>query len=352
MNRPFVDRIADAVLYEGYILYPYRPSTKNRQRWTFGGLFPEAYRRSPGDSDRSGFQAECLVRGTPATALDVRVRFLHLVSRQVGVFDPFLASWPPERPGQTPRPVESLRVGDRRYQTWQEAEEREVQSNDLSLGELLSRPHETDFAFAGRHVEEPIYGEAREAVGMLVREQHAVEGRIGLSAAEVGAGLFRVTTRVSCRSPLSGEAARQEALLRALVSTHAILVTRRGEFISLLDPPEASSEAAAACQNIGVWPVLVGEEAQSDTILASPIILYDYPQLAPESPGDLFDGLEIDEILSLRIMTLTDEEKGEMAAVDARARALLARTEALARDQFLNLHGTVRRPQSWLGGDS
>ncbi len=33
--------IADAILYEGYILYPYRASAiKNRQRWTFGGVFP------------------------------------------------------------------------------------------------------------------------------------------------------------------------------------------------------------------------------------------------------------------------------------------------------------------------
>ena len=48
MNRALVDPIADAVLYEGYILYPYRPSVKNRQRWTFGGLYPEAYCQATG----------------------------------------------------------------------------------------------------------------------------------------------------------------------------------------------------------------------------------------------------------------------------------------------------------------
>ena len=101
-------------------------------------------------------------------------------------------------------------------------------------------------------------------------------------------------------------------------------------------------EAAAACRNVGAWPVLVGQEGSKDTMLSSPIILYDYPRVVPESPGDFFDGTEIDEMLSLRIMTLTDDEKGAMASIDERAGALLARTESLAREQLLELHGTVR----------
>jgi hypothetical protein len=115
-----------------------------------------------------------------------------------------------------------------------------------------------------------------------------------------------------------------------------------GAFVSLLEPPDELRDAAAACQNTGVWPVLVGEAGARDTMLASPIILYDYPQIAPESPGDLFDATEIDEILTLRIMTMTDAEKREMGAADPRARALLERTEALARDQLMQLHGTLR----------
>ena len=92
------------------------------------------------------------------------------------------------------------------------------------------------------------------------------------------------------------------------------------EFVSLLAPPESLADLAASCQNVGTLPVLVGEEGQCDTLLSSPIILYDYPQIAPESAGDLFDGTEIDEILSLRIMTLTDDEKLEMRQSDDRAR--------------------------------
>ena len=124
--------------------------------------------------------------------------------------------------------------------------------------------------------------------------------------------------------------------------THTALTVEDGEFISLLDPPAEFSEAVAQCRNIGTWPVLVGIEGQRDTMLSSPIILYDYPQIAPESPGDLFDGTEIDEILTLRIMAMTDEEKHEMRGVDDRARRILERTEDLPEEHFMKLHGVLR----------
>ncbi len=137
-------------------------------------------------------------------------------------------------------------------------------------------------------------------------------------------------------------AAATRPWLRSLISAHTILGVRNGEFVSLLDPPEAWNEAAAACVNVGVWPVLVGEPGRRDAMLSSPIILYDHPQVAPESPGDFFDGAEIDEMLTLRILTLTDDEKRSMAAVDRHARELLERTEAMGMEAMLGLHGAVR----------
>ena len=131
-------------------------------------------------------------------------------------------------------------------------------------------------------------------------------------------------------------------LARSLLSAHTILRLQDGEFVSLLEPPPQFQEAAAACSNVGTWPVLAGEPGQRDTVLSSPIILYDYPQIAPESPGDLFDGAEIDEILSLRILTLTDEEKTAMCRTDERARRILERTEALPPEHFMKLHGALR----------
>ena len=80
-------------------------------------------------------------------------------------------------------------------------------------------------------------------------------------------------------------------------------------------------------------------------MISSPIILYDYPKIAPESPGDLFDAAEIDEILSLRILAMTDQEKREMRHVDEQARRILERTETLPAEQFLKMHGALRSLQ-------
>lgn len=343
MSQALVDQIAAAVLYEGYILYPYRQSVKNRQRWTFGGLYPRAYAEAQDGTDAWSLQSECLVVGGGETQLAVKLRFLQLVARTVGELPEPLA----ELPGDAEpafRAVPMLQVGDQRYQSWQEAVEREIVLKESSLDDLTAHPLHRGFSFPPRREREPLRGPTGAVVGVLVRQQQAIGGSVELSARPLGDGLFRVTARVLNQTALEGAGRkdRDEALLHSLVSTHLILGVRQGEFVSLTDPPEAYRAAATACRNVGTWPVLVGEEGQKDTLLSAPIILYDYPQVAPESPGDLFDGTEIDEILTLRILTLTDDEKREMIGVDERARALLERTEALAREQLLGLHGTVR----------
>ena len=341
MNRALIDPVADAVLYEGYILYPYRPSIKNRQRWTLGGLYPEAYARQ-GGGDAWSQQTECLVSGDPAATIEVAIRFLHLTDRQVGACDPPLREWH-EGEGPPSRPVESLKVGDRPYQTWQEAESREVRLDAAPLGTLLAGSIRRPFAFAGGKRSEPLIGPGGLVEGVLDRTQERVEGFVESLATPVGDGLFRLTVRVSNATAVEpGSISRDRALLRSLVSSHAILGVHGGAFVSLMDPPEDCQEAASACRNVGAWPVLVGEEGRCDMMLSSPIILYDYPKIAPESAGDLFDGTEIDEILTLRIMTLTDDEKAAMTAVDPKAGAILARTESLAREQLMGLHGTLR----------
>ena len=343
MNRELVDPIANAVLYEGYILYPYRPSTKNAQRWSFGGLYPRSYCEQQNRCEAWTQQTECLVHGSLRTSFQVVVRFLHLTDRQVGAIDPPLPEWT-DHPEPRFRPVEMLQVGTRRYHAWQEAEEREVAPAASLLGDLCASTMRREFRFEGGQRREPLKGPAGDFVGLLLRKQRSIEGLVEVAAAEVESGLFRMTirtmnqTRVAENQPLD----RDAALLHSFVSTHAILGLEQGEFVSMMDPPEHWRQAAAGCRNVGAWPVLVGQEGSKDTMLSSPIILYDYPRVAPESPGDFFDGTEIDEMLSLRIMTLTDDEKGAMASIDERAGALLARTESLAREQLLELHGTVR----------
>jgi hypothetical protein len=115
-----------------------------------------------------------------------------------------------------------------------------------------------------------------------------------------------------------------------------------GEFLSLTDPPADAAAEAARCENRGTWPVLAGEPGDRSTLLSSPIILPDHPEIAPESPGDLFDAAEIDQLLTLSILSMTDEERRQMREADPRTRAILERTERLSPDDLMKLHGTIR----------
>ncbi len=349
MNPGSLDKaecIAKAVLYEGYMLYPYRRSSlKNRQRCTFGTLYPELHPDVLGGTEPCRHQTQCLVNGTPSSTVTARVRFLHPGSRRLeacidGAENQF-------------HPVEALAVGTgipqaiyqtQDYQTQDEAVEHTVEA-ELQLGEIFDRPRTIAFEFpAGLEITE-LRDPVGKLAGRIQREQRAITGEIRFSVEPLdGVDGFRLTVELlnttSYRPASAGN--RSSALLLSLASAHTILGIRDGEFISLLDPPEDLREAAAACKNIGVYPVLVGEPGEHDLILASPIILYDYPQIAPESAGDFFDATEMDEMLTLRVMTLTEDEKTEMCNSDERMRELLARTEATAREQLTRTHGVVR----------
>jgi hypothetical protein len=317
MNFERADQIAKAVLYEGYMLYPYRPSSvKNRQRWNFGVVYPQAYSEAQGGEEPCSMHHECLVSGNALVSIEVKLRFLHLQTRSV----------------QASSDVRTGPLPD----GWQEAVEREISVPELAIAALLGGMTST-FAFPSQMRADS------ERDCIIERRQEAIAGTIEISAESVGEDLFKVSVHVKNVTPTEIPAAnRDAALMQSLVSTHTILGVKGGEFVSLLEPPPELQELASVCQNVGAWPVLVGEPGQRDTLLASPIILYDYPQIAPESPGDLFDGTEIDEILSLRIMTLTDEEKREIRESDDRARQILERTDAMPAEQFTKLHGAMR----------
>jgi hypothetical protein len=342
VNEELVNSIVQAVLYEGYILYPYRASAKkNRQRFTFGRVYPEAYSEAQNGAEAFVIQTECLVEGH-APAVEVKVRFLHPMAREVGRL---ATSREGDNEPLSFEPVDELRVDDTIYQTWQEAVEREVSERTL-VCQLSTGTERREFHFPGSRRFEHLYDRDQRPAGMILRRQEAVEGVLEMAAEALDAGLFRITVRIVNRSPLAAEElADQEAvLMRTFASTHTILHAEGGKFLSLIDPPASVAAHAAACKNIGTWPVLVGEEekCERDAMISSPIILYDYPKIAPESPGDLFDAAEIDEILTLRIMSMTDEEKREMRNVDEQARRILERTEALPQEHLLKMHGALR----------
>jgi hypothetical protein len=313
-----VRAIADAVLYEGYVLWPYRRSaTKNQRRWTFGGVYPRAHAERHPD-DRSVMRTECLVQCGPNTRLDVRVRFLHVVARQVH--------------DAAGAPVDELVVGGERHVTWDEAVERELVAEGLALDGSTTR---VPIEIAAGEEEERLPGG-----GALVRSWEPLTGSLDIAAEPLASGLARVTVEITNATPFAGD--REAALRRTFCSTHTVLRVAEGAFVSLTDPPEHLRAAAAACRNEGAWPVLVGEAGDCDTLLSSPIILEDHPRIAPESPGDLFDGGEIDGLLTLSILSMTDEEKAQMRAADPRTREILERTEALTGDDLMRLHGAIR----------
>ncbi|MGA2353669.1 MAG: hypothetical protein ABSG02_04180 [Terriglobales bacterium] len=354
MNTQSIDAIARAVLYEGYMLYPYRPSSvKNRQRFNFGVLYPRPYSEAQSGEDAWSMQTECLVEASDRTTIKISVRFLKLVDRSVWK----LKEPAQDRDGDESRgfePVTTLEVDGKTFAVWQEAIECEVAVPPTNLV-MLEAPLEWPFAIPAKEEPEHLYDANGRLAGMIFRRQELVRGVVEISAERVADGIFKLQVKVKNLTAFAppgedhaGERSRNRALTHSLVSAHFVLGAVDGEFVSLLEPPENLHELAAACQNIGAWPVLVaGDERDNsartrDTMLASPIILYDYPQIAPESPGDLFDGTEIDEILALRILTMTDDEKSEMRGTDDRARRILERTESLPVEHLMKLHGTMR----------
>jgi hypothetical protein len=346
MNCSLVNQIVDAVLYEGYILYPYRPSSKkNRQRFTFGRVYPSAYSEAQRGIEPCVIQTECLLRTrTPEATISVSVRFLHPMWREVGSLEE------PKSGNGTEaefRVMPELKLDGELYQTWQEAIEREVPIPALTVGALLPGHLSFPFCFSGSSALEPLLNHKRKFGGMMRRWQELVEGRIEIACESVDAEVFKITVRVLNQTAVGKRDLNdhEAILMRTFASTHTILRVEGGEFLSAMDPPADYQRAAAECRNQGTWPVLVGDEGkrERDTVLSSPIILYDYPKIAPESAGNLFDGTEIDEILTLRIQTMTEEEKSEMRHVDEQARRILERTETLDQDELLRMHGVMRK---------
>lgn len=325
-----VEKIAAAVLYEGYVLWPYRrSSTKNQKRWTLGGVYPRAYSEANGGHDPWLMQTECPVVGEESS-VEITVRFLHVVERRVG-----RTTADGEREF-----VDELRVGTERHLAWEEATEREIAVTGVKLS-TLTTPRRVCIEIPAGSEEENLTAPDGVVVGVLVRSWRAMEGEIEIGAQAAGDGVFRLTVRIANTTPWS-DADRDRTHQQTFVSIHAILRVQGGEFVSLVDPPAGLEQVVAACENVKMWPVLVGENGDKHTMLSSPIILYDYPQIAPESPGDLFDGTEIDQMLTLNILAMTDAEKEEMRATDPRSREILERTEALTNDELMGLHGAIR----------
>jgi hypothetical protein len=328
-------KVADAVLYEGYLLYPYRASAaKNQARWQFGVLMPRLWSESGPDEPWST-QTECLLEPEDATTVRLLVRFLHVQSKTVEAVDVEAGTF---------NEVPGLPVDGSELIPWDEATEQEV-TVTAPLARLLAGEVVTPFERPGGRRVEPVHTVTGKLTGRTVRRRWPVMGSVKLSAERLEGpyGLVRLRLRLENASAWNDpKADRSVALRHSLVAAHSLVGIDQGVFLSLLDPPEWAKPAAEACRNLHTWPVLIGEEGGRDAMLSSPIILYDHPTIAPESPGDLFDATEIDEILTLRTMALTEAEKREARATDERAAAIIDRVDNMPPEMLERLHGAVR----------
>jgi hypothetical protein len=317
--------VADAVLYEGYLLYPYRgTSSKNQSRWQFGVLGPPGA-ADAGLGEDDTLAAEFLVDGSQA--LTLVVRFLQLQHRRAeresahGEFEP----------------VDELTTAAGSWLTWDEAVECELSFGPLAID---GRPRTLPVVADAATDVEPVAG------GRLVRERREVRGELTL-ASEPDGDLRRVSVRVNNVGKAASN--KNDSIARSMIGTHIIAEVVGGEFVSLLEPPPSASDAASRCRQHRCFPVLAGPTGTRDILLISPIILYDHPEVAEQSNTALYDCTEIDEILTLRVMTMTEEEKAQARATDPRAAQIIDRCDAMSPDAMARLHGVLRDPHALPG---
>ncbi|WP_029111090.1 hypothetical protein [Mycobacterium sp. URHD0025] len=316
--------VADAVLYEGYLLYPYRAnSAKNQCRWQFGVLGPTGAERA-GVGEDSSLSAQLVVRPQDRPQITILVRFLQLQRR----------SAERRRDDDTFEPVGEFTAGARSWLSWDEAVEHQLAFGPFDTADLVAPQTHPIVVAAGTDIE-IVEG------GRLVRSRRELRGELTI-AAEPDDGLVRLT--VAVRNCAQAAVDKEEAIALSFIGTHLVTEVTEGEFVSLLEPDESAAAAVSRCTRHRCFPVLAGPPGDHGLMLVSPIILYDHPEIADQSEGALYDSTEIDEILTLRIMTMTDEEKAHARATDPLAAAIIDRCDSMSPDAMLNLHGVLRDP--------
>ena len=329
MSIAAAEAIANAVLYEGYVLYPYRASApKNRVRWQVGLITPRSYAEAT-QSDPWCAQTECLVEAGACARLTVRVRALHVQQRRIE--------------DATGARVSAMEVDGRQFVEWDEAALAEFTRDGIAL-DRAPQSWVEQWVLAPHGDHEAVHrGDGRLAARLL---RQRLEVRVAIHfAVERCDHLIKIRVRVENQTPCDARRLdqREAAVRQSLAGTHVILAIDGGAFISLLEPSPRDVAAAASCANRHTFPVLVGSPGSNTVMLSSPIIFYDYPAIAPESRGDFFDATEIDELLTLRVQTMTDDEKRQARATDARAAAIIDRCEAMGAGSMRELHGAIRQ---------
>lgn len=328
--------IADAVLYEGYLLYPYTAtSPKNKLRWQFGIVVPQAH-EAVGTGEHGHQQTDVLFETTGDAAIDVSFRFLHIEARTIE-----------ERRDAGFVPVASLTVDGTQHLTFDESIERDVvASYRVAAGCTLASVEkiEVSIAFDGGRRVEDLRDTCGELVGRTVYERWPIRGVLSVWTEPLSDTVSRLHVRVENRSEVVSALERGVVIRTAFVSAHTLIGSTDGTFWSPIDPPDATLAAASRLTSEHTWPVLVGDRnadaRRASIVLSSPIVLADFPEIAKNTRADAFDGTEIDELLGLSVLSLSDAERARARATDPRARAIVERAEALGAADIARTHAT------------
>lgn len=276
-----IEKICNALLYEGYALFPYRKNAlKNQKRFNFGVLSPKCWAENQ-INEQFFQQTEILVLAENETKLSFKTRFLKLSNES----------------------------------DWQTAVEKIIEA-EFILDQSQTIEYKEDNLF----------------------------GKIEISAEKLSKNLFKIRFIFENLTEIEnfGELSREEILQFSFVSAHTIFEVENGKFVSLLETPDEFIEQAKFLQNINVFPVLIGNKIKRNSVLASPIILYDFPEIAENSFDNFFDGLEIDELMILNLLALPDEEKRQIAETDEQTKKILAKIESATPEDLLKLHAYLR----------
>ena len=257
-------KVADAILYEGYLLYPYRQSAqKNQVRFQFGVLMP------PGYAGRSTTASRPPARPSAWWSAPTTRRSWSCCGSCSCSGGPCRRSRPDD--GDL-REVGTLYVDGTEYTGWDEAAEREQHVTVRSA--TCSRRTGTPSSTPARASRPQDLTDARgRRAGRLVREWAAADGMIRLHAERVAGPYQALRLRVRVENHTASRAqlrTRTDGLRQRADRRAPMIGVPGGRFLSMTDPPEWAAAEVRQCVNTGTWPVLGGPGGlrRSDAVVA------------------------------------------------------------------------------------
>ena len=330
-----IETLTRTLLYEGYALYPYhRSAIKNQKPVPFGVIFPQLY-STYNPHAHSLMQTQCIISGNKNINLKITVRFLHLV--KTGLFE---NSADQDINTSDHLPLADIVVDGKSYHAGWQTIERTLSSGILLADQLIQNGKDMIIEFDSMTESRNLDNQNGESIAKQVYATTSIRGNVHINTVPIAGreNAFRITLTVTNATPVDNpmKISRDEVLSQSFLSTHALLETTNAKFISHQDPGEDWAPLIKACDNRNTWPILIDDE--DTTLLSSPIILSDHPQINPLSHGDLFDGTEIEEALLLHVSVLSDEEKQRISLGDEKLKAMLTKVSQVTPEELLRFH--------------